>query len=66
MIDFVFLLFFVLIAIFLLVLSTSKKNYQQIVESNGEKFAIRIKKGLRICGALLLICSLVWTIVAFI
>lgn len=51
---------FILFATFFLFLSKSKKNYQKLVESNGEKFAGRINKGLKVCGYLLLICSIVW------
>jgi isoprenylcysteine carboxyl methyltransferase (ICMT) family protein YpbQ len=51
---------FILFATFFLFLSKSKKNYQKIVESNGEEFAVRVNKGLKVCGYLLLICSIVW------
>jgi len=58
--SFIFPLSFVLFAVFFLILSTSKKNYQKLVENNGEKFAKNVNKGLKVCGCLLLICSLLW------
>jgi hypothetical protein len=47
-------------AIFFLILSKSKKNYQKLVENNDEKFAKRVNKILKTCGYLLLACSLFW------
>ena len=66
MLNFIFSAFFALVAIFFLVLSNSKKNYKRLVENNDEKFANRINKGLKICGALLLVCSLLWAILALV
>ena len=66
MLDFIFPISFVLFAIFFLILSNSKKNYQKLVENNDEKFANKANKGLKICGYLLLICSLFWVIGKFI
>ena len=56
---------FILIGTFSLFLSKSKKNYQKLVESNGEKFAGQVNKGLKVCGYLLLICSIVWFLLDF-
>ena len=65
MLNIIFPISFILIAAFLLFLSKSKKNYQKLVESNGEKFAGRVNKGLKVCGYLLLICSIVWLLLDF-
>jgi hypothetical protein len=51
---------FVILAIFFLLLSKSKKNYQKLVESSGEKFASQITRGLKVCGYLIFICSVIW------
>ena len=66
MLDFIFPVSFALFAIFFLILSNSKKNYQKLVENNGEKFANKVNKGLKICGYLLLVCSLFWLVGNFI
>jgi len=47
-------------AIFFLVLSKSKKNYQKLVENNGEKFANQVNKTLKTGSYLLIVCSLLW------
>jgi hypothetical protein len=60
MLNIIFPISFILFAAFLLFLSKSKKNYQKLVESNSEKFAGRVNKGLKVCGYLLLTCSIVW------
>jgi hypothetical protein len=60
MLNFFFPISFILFATFFLYLSKSKTNYKKLVKSNGEKFAIRVNKGLKVCGYLLLICSIVW------
>jgi hypothetical protein len=60
MLDFIFPISFALFAIFFLILSNSKKNYQKMVENNDENFANKVNKGLKICGYLLLVCSLFW------
>jgi uncharacterized membrane protein len=65
MLNIFFPISFILIAIFSLFLSKSKKNYQKLVESNGEKFAGQVNKGLKVCGYLLLICSIVWLLLDF-
>ena len=56
---------FILFATFFLFLSKSKKNSQKLVESSGEKFADRVNRGLKVCGYLLLICSIVWLLSNF-
>jgi flagellar biosynthesis/type III secretory pathway M-ring protein FliF/YscJ len=53
---------FIIFAIFFLILSKSKKNYQKLVENNDEKFANQVNKTLKIGGALLLACSFIWLI----
>ncbi len=63
--NFIFPVLFILFAIFFLILSKNKKNYQKLIENNGEKFANKINKGLKVCGYLLLICSLFWLAVNF-
>ena len=49
-----------LFAAFLIFLSKNKKNYQKLVDSNGEKFAVQISKYLNIGGYFLLIFSSIW------
>ncbi len=66
MVDFTFQVLFILIAIFFLTLSISKSNYQKLVENNGEKFANYVNRGLRVCGYLLLVCSIFWFLFKFI
>ena len=65
MLSSIFPILFILFAIFFLTLSISKKNYQKLVENNGEKFANYVNKGLKVGGCLLLICSLFWLAVNF-
>ena len=60
--DFILPVSFIMFAIFFLVLSKSKKNYQKLVENNGEKFANQVNKTLKTGGYLLLVCSLLWLI----
>ena len=57
---------FLLFGITALALSMSKKNFSKLVENNGEKFALQLNKILRIGGVFLLICSVVWVIVAIV
>jgi len=45
-------------SIFFLLLSKSKSNYAKLVENNGEEFAIKITKTLKICGLFLLLFSI--------
>jgi hypothetical protein len=66
MLDFILPVSLAFFAIFFLFLSINKKNYQKLVENNDEKFADKINNGLKICGYLLLICSLVWIVAIFI
>jgi len=65
MLNILFPISFILFATFFLLLSKSKKNYQKLVESSGEEFAGRVNKGLKVCGYLLLICSIVWLLLNF-
>ena len=65
MLNIIFPISFILFATFFLFLSKSKKNYQKLVESSGEKFAGQVNKGLKVCGYLLLICSIVWLLLDF-
>ena len=58
--NFILPVSFTMFAIFFLVLSKSKKNYQKLVENNGEKFANQVNKTLKTGGYLLLACSLFW------
>jgi isoprenylcysteine carboxyl methyltransferase (ICMT) family protein YpbQ len=60
MIDYIFPIIFILFAIFALVLSKSKTNYQKLVENNGEDFANKVNKYLKVGGYLLFICSILW------
>ncbi len=60
--NFILPVSFTMFAIFFLVLSKSKKNYQKLVENNGEKFANQVNKILKTGGYLLLACSLLWLI----
>jgi hypothetical protein len=65
MLNYIFPIMFILFAIFSFSLSRSKKNYQKLAESYGEKFATQIKKFLKIGGYLLLICSGIWMGIIF-
>ena len=58
--NFILPVSFTMFAIFFLVLSKSKKNYQKLVENNGEKFANQVNKTLKTGGYLLIVCSLLW------
>jgi isoprenylcysteine carboxyl methyltransferase (ICMT) family protein YpbQ len=60
MADYIFPLMFTVFAIFSLALSKSKKNYQKLVEDNGQDFANKVNKYLKLGGYLLLICSAIW------
>jgi isoprenylcysteine carboxyl methyltransferase (ICMT) family protein YpbQ len=62
MLNFIFPVSFIMFAIFFLILSKSKKNYQKLVDSNGEKFATQISKYLNIGGYFLLIFSSIWSL----
>ena len=65
MLNIFFIISLILFASFFLFLSKSKKNYQKLVKSSGEKFADQVNKGLKVCGYLLLICSIVWLLLDF-
>ena len=56
----IFPIMFIIFATFSLSLSKSKKNYQKLVENNGEDFAKKVNKFLKIGGYLLLMCSALW------
>lgn len=58
MLDIFFSISFFIFGIFCLFLSKSKKNYQKLVEGNGEKFASRVNKGIKLGAYLLLIASI--------
>jgi len=58
--NFILPVSFTMFAIFFLVLSKSKKNYQKLVENNGEKLANQVNKTLKTGGYLLIVCSLLW------
>ena len=58
--NFILPVSFTMFAIFFLVLSKSKKNYQKLVENNGEKFANQVNKTLKTGSYLLIVCSLLW------
>jgi uncharacterized membrane protein YkvI len=60
MLDYIFPIMFLFSAIFFVTLSKSKKNYQKLVESNGEDFANWVNKYLKFGGYFLLICSVIW------
>lgn len=49
-----------LFAVFFILLSKNKKNYQKLVESGGKKFADQTSKYLKIGGFLLLFFSTCW------
>ena len=53
MVDIILPISLALFAIFFLILSNSKKNYQKLVGNNGETFAKKVNKGLKICASLL-------------
>jgi isoprenylcysteine carboxyl methyltransferase (ICMT) family protein YpbQ len=60
MMDYFFPGIFIIFAIFSLTLSKSKSNYQKLVSNNGEDFANRINKILKIGGYLLFLCAIIW------
>ncbi len=60
MLNFIFPVLFILFAIFFIVMSKSQRNYEKLVENNGEKFANQVTKYGRVCGYLLLVCSGFW------
>jgi isoprenylcysteine carboxyl methyltransferase (ICMT) family protein YpbQ len=53
----------ILSAIFAILLSKSKKNYQRLVENGGEKFAAQVTIYLRVGGVLFLVFSFIWLVV---
>jgi isoprenylcysteine carboxyl methyltransferase (ICMT) family protein YpbQ len=57
---------FALFGVYFLIFSTSKKNYQRLVENNDKKYADRNTKVLKIAGFLLLVFSLILMISTFI
>jgi hypothetical protein len=60
MFDFIFPILFAAFAIFFLILSKSKRNYQKLLENNDEDFANKVNRGLKIGGYLLLICAFLY------
>jgi hypothetical protein len=66
MFDIILPISFALFATIFLILANSKKNYRKLVENNGEKFAKKINRGLKICASLLLVCSFFWVLIDFI
>ena len=66
MFDAIFPILFAIFAIFFLLLSSSKKNYQRLVENNDEKFAKKVNKALKVCASLLLACSFLWAVFTFV
>jgi len=65
MIDFIFPVLLTSFAVFFIILSKSEKNFQKLVENNGEKFANKVNNGLKVCGYLLLVCLLAWLVIHF-
>jgi hypothetical protein len=45
-----------------IVLSKSEKNYNALIESNGEVFAQKVTKTLNIGGKCLLVFSILWVV----
>ena len=60
MLNIFFPILFLIFAAFFLCLSKSKKNYQKLVKNNGEEFANKVNKYLKLGGYLLLLCSVIW------
>jgi len=48
-----------------ILLSRSEKNFKNLVENNGEKFAVQITKFLKFGGVALLVISVIWLILLF-
>ena len=65
MVRFIFPGIFLLIAIFSLAFSKSKRRYQKVVEVHGERFAKQNVKVLKICGYGLIVCALLWSAIIF-
>ena len=51
-------IFFLFISFIFFVLSQSKKNTKKLIEGNGQKFAFKVNKALKICSFLLLLLSI--------
>ncbi|MFH2065199.1 MAG: hypothetical protein ABIK15_08385 [Pseudomonadota bacterium] len=47
-------------AVFFVFLSKSQKNYNSLLDSGGEKFALKITKSLKWGGLLLSVFSVLW------
>lgn len=60
MMDYFFPGMFIFFAIFSVTLSKSESNYKKLVANNGEVFANRINKILKVGGYLLFICAIIW------
>jgi isoprenylcysteine carboxyl methyltransferase (ICMT) family protein YpbQ len=60
MLNIFFPISFLIFAAFFLCLSKSQKNYQKLVKNNGEEFANKVNKYLKLGGYLLLLCSVIW------
>jgi len=65
MLNVLFPISFILFGTFFLVISKNKKNYQKLAASSGGKFADHVNRGLKTCGYLLLICSVIWLFLDF-
>ena len=60
MMDYFFPGMFIIFAIFSLTLSKSKSTYRKLAANNGQNFANRINKILKIGGYLLFLCAAIW------
>jgi hypothetical protein len=63
---FIFSGLFALFGVYFLILSNSKKNYQELVKNSDEEYADRNIKNLKIGGFILLVISLLLMLPTFI
>lgn len=66
MVNIAFAIATMVFSIGFILLSKSEKNYNSLVESNGEAFAQKVTKVLGIGGKCLLVFSVLWLIFLFV
>jgi hypothetical protein len=63
MLDLILPPILIFFAVIFIVFSKSTKNYQKLADKYGEDFADKVKRHLRVCGYLLLLCSGLWLVI---
>lgn len=66
MVNIAFAIATMVFSIGFILLSKSEKNYNSLVESNGEAFALKVTKMLGVGGKCLLVFSVLWLIFLFV